>query len=46
VSEEDGREIRIEEKWWPELGRWKVGLWLEDAVLTLGEPEEVKVKNV
>ncbi len=46
VSEEDGREIRIEENWWPELGRWKVGLWLEDAVLTLGEPEEVKVKNV
>ncbi len=34
------------ENWWPGLWRWKVGLWLEDAVLTLGEPKEVKDKGI
>lgn len=27
--------------WWPGLGRWRIGLWLEDAVLELGEAEEM-----
>ena len=43
----DGKEGRmVEENWWPGLGRWKLGLWSEDAVLTLGEPEQVKSKSV
>lgn len=25
--------------WWPGLGRWRVGLWLDDAVLELGKAE-------
>ena len=27
------------EHWWPGLGRWRIGLWLDDAVLELGEGE-------
>lgn len=27
--------------WWPGLGRWRMGLWLDDAVLELGEAEEM-----
>lgn len=27
------------ENWWPGLGRWRIGLWLDDAVLELGEAE-------
>ena len=31
------------DNWWPGLGRWRIGLWLDDAVLTLGEPEELNI---
>jgi len=27
--------------WWPGLGRWRIGLWLDDAVLELGKAEEM-----
>ncbi|KAL8829015.1 MAG: hypothetical protein Q9191_002257 [Dirinaria sp. TL-2023a] len=27
--------------WWPGLGRWRIGLWLDDAVLELGEAEKL-----
>ena len=27
------------EGWWPDVGVWKVGLWLEEATLVFGEPE-------
>lgn len=33
------------DNWWPGLGRWRIGLWLDDAVLTLGEPEELNVSK-
>ena len=33
------------DNWWPGLGRWRIGLWLDDAVLTLGEPEEMNVEK-
>ncbi len=32
-------EKRAHENWWPGLKRWHIGLWFEDATLTLGEPE-------
>lgn len=25
--------------WWPGLGRWRIGLWLDNAILELGEAE-------
>ena len=33
------------DNWWPGLGRWRIGLWLDDAVLTLGEAEEMNVEK-
>ncbi|KAI9842743.1 MAG: hypothetical protein M1837_006926 [Sclerophora amabilis] len=27
------------QSWWPDIQPWKVGVWLEDATLELGEPE-------
>ena len=33
------------DNWWPGLGRWRIGLWLDDAVLTLGEAEEMNVER-
>ena len=33
------------DNWWPGLARWRIGLWLDDAVLTLGEAEEMKVEK-
>ena len=33
------------DNWWPGLGRWRIGLWLDDAVLTLGEPEELNISK-
>ena len=46
VSGEEERSVKAVENWWPGLGRWRLGLWLEDAVLDLGNPEKVKSKNV
>lgn len=34
-----------DDNWWPGLGRWRLGLWLEDAVLELGEAEEIKLEH-
>ena len=42
----NGEEMMASENWWPGLGRWRVGIWLENATLTLGEPEDVKDKSV
>lgn len=28
-----------ENNWWPGLGRWRLGMWCEEAELVLGEPE-------
>jgi hypothetical protein len=28
-----------EENFWPGWGRWRVGLWMKDAVLEFDEPE-------
>ena len=42
----DVEERMVRGNWWPGLGRWRVGMWLENATLTLGEPEEVKDKSV
>ena len=28
-----------EENWWPGMRRWHLGLWCDEAVLELGEPE-------
>ena len=33
------------DNWWPGLGRWRIGLWLDDAILTLGEAEEMNVEK-
>ena len=33
------------DNWWPGLGRWRIGLWLDDAVLSLGEAKEVNVSK-
>ena len=33
------QEKAMSENWWPGLGRWRIGLWLENAVLELGEAE-------
>ena len=42
----NGEEERaIVANWWPGLGRWKLGLWLDNAVMTLGEPREVRFKS-
>lgn len=29
----------VEEEWWPELGRWRLGVRMEDAEITFGEKE-------
>lgn len=28
-----------EENWWPGGGRWRLGIWCQEAKLTLGEAE-------
>ena len=33
------------DNWWPGLGRWRIGLWLDDAVLELGEAEELDLQH-
>ena len=33
------RQQVVSDNWWPGLGKWRIGLWLEDAVLELGEGE-------
>ncbi|KAI4287102.1 MAG: hypothetical protein L6R35_003639 [Caloplaca aegaea] len=39
-----GQEVDKEkENWWPGLKKWHLGVWLQDAHLTLGEPEVLKV---
>lgn len=43
-----GKAVKVLEgvdNWWPGLGRWRIGLWLDDAVLTLGEAEEMNVEK-
>ena len=43
-----GKAVEVSEgadNWWPGLGRWRIGLWLDDAVLTLGEGEEMSVEK-
>ena len=33
------QEQSMSENWWPGLGRWRIGLWLDNAVLELREEE-------
>lgn len=34
-----GGENKSEENWWPGGGRWRLGIWCQEAKLTLGEAE-------
>lgn len=27
------------ENWWPEMKRWQIGVWLDNAALELDEPQ-------
>ena len=43
-----GKAVKVLEgvdNWWPGLSRWRVGLWLDDALLSLGEAEEMNVEK-
>jgi len=41
LAERTSRESKRDtnNNWWPGLGRWRIGLWLDDAVLELGKAE-------
>ena len=32
-------QAEVDDHWWPGMGRWRLGMSCEDAVLELGEPE-------
>lgn len=37
---ESGEVVKGRENWWPGMGRWHLGLWLQNAVLDFPEPEK------
>ena len=44
VADEATKSRQADRKtWWPSLGRWRIGLWLDDAVLQLGEAEHLNI---